>query len=598
MVALMREFPQVKLTFNLVPSLLVQLEAFAEGPRARLAPRARPEAGGGADRERARDHPVGIFPRAARPDDRSLSALCRAAAEARQRRGIYRAGFSRPAGLAQARVGRSVLPRRRPARPAARRRSSAASPRTTKLELRDVELEILRRVIPEYREAAERGQVELSTSPFYHPILPLLCDTDIYLEHASVLGRAAARRSGVPRTRRSSSRGRAQCHQRLFGHEPAGLWPSEGSVSDEMAELAAKRGLPVDGDRRGDPRRARSVASSAATRRAGSSSPNRCTGRIACRPDRAQIACLFRDHALSDLIGFVYAGWQAEAAAADFVNRLVEAGRRFSAASGGEEATISDHPRRRERVGALRGRRAPVPARALRQAGGPSRAATRDDERGGRAARGPSTASFPGRGSTAISSSGSAMATTCAAGGSCETRVRCSTARRRRPIRRTASRRSRSCSSPKAATGSGGTATTIRPTTTSSSTSCSAGTCGTSIRCSASPCPRSCLPPTSAPSHVPLSVVAPVGLLSPVLDGRASSYFEWLPAGIVETDVAVGHHDRRRAARAGGASACCLASTSSSCTSGSTSTAPPARGCAQGLRCSINFTTPPTAGWS
>ena len=45
MVALMREFPQVKVTFNLVPSLLVQLEAFAEGPRARLAPRARPEAG-------------------------------------------------------------------------------------------------------------------------------------------------------------------------------------------------------------------------------------------------------------------------------------------------------------------------------------------------------------------------------------------------------------------------------------------------------------------------------------------------------------------------------------------------------------------------
>src|SRR5581483_920033 len=46
--------------------------------------------------------------------------------------------------------------------------------------LRSVELELLRKVIPEYRAAAERGQVELSTSPFYHPILPLLCDTDIY----------------------------------------------------------------------------------------------------------------------------------------------------------------------------------------------------------------------------------------------------------------------------------------------------------------------------------------------------------------------------------------------------------------------------------
>src|SRR4029079_11385301 len=37
--------------------------------------------------------------------------------------------------------------------------------------LRAVERELLRRVIPEYRDSSERGQIELSTSPFYHPIL-------------------------------------------------------------------------------------------------------------------------------------------------------------------------------------------------------------------------------------------------------------------------------------------------------------------------------------------------------------------------------------------------------------------------------------------
>ena len=50
-----------------------------------------------------------------------------------------------------------------------------------KAALRGVELELLGRVIPAYRSAAARGQVELSTSPFYHPILPLLCDTDVHL---------------------------------------------------------------------------------------------------------------------------------------------------------------------------------------------------------------------------------------------------------------------------------------------------------------------------------------------------------------------------------------------------------------------------------
>ena len=105
-----------------------------------------------------------------------------------------------------------------------------------------VELEILRRVIPEYKKAAERGQVELSTSPFYHPILPLLCDTDIYLRThpTSAVPRPPFRHPEDAADQLARAR---QCHVRLFGHEPAGLWPSEGSVSDAVVDLAAKAGF-------------------------------------------------------------------------------------------------------------------------------------------------------------------------------------------------------------------------------------------------------------------------------------------------------------------------------------------------------------------
>ena len=51
MVALLREFPEVRVTFNLVPSLLVQLEAFAE------------------DRARDRSLELGLKPAAALTDD-------------------------------------------------------------------------------------------------------------------------------------------------------------------------------------------------------------------------------------------------------------------------------------------------------------------------------------------------------------------------------------------------------------------------------------------------------------------------------------------------------------------------------------------------
>src|SRR5581483_11908886 len=54
----------------------------------------------------------------------------------------------------------------------------------------------------------------------------------------------------------------------------------------------------------------------------------------------ARIACAFRDHSLSDRIGFAYAGWDAQAAADDFVARLEGAGRRYAARAGGADATI------------------------------------------------------------------------------------------------------------------------------------------------------------------------------------------------------------------------------------------------------------------
>jgi hypothetical protein len=54
----------------------------------------------------------------------------------------------------------------------------------------------------------------------------------------------------------------------------------------------------------------------------------------------AQVACGFRDHALSDLIGFSYASWSADGAADDFIHRLVSAGRQYAARTNGGEATI------------------------------------------------------------------------------------------------------------------------------------------------------------------------------------------------------------------------------------------------------------------
>src|SRR5688500_16098397 len=111
-----------------------------------------------------------------------------------------------------------------------------------KLVLRAVELELLKRVVPEYKAALERGQVELSTSPFYHPILPLLCDTDVYLRThpQSRMPRERVRR---PEDALEQLTRAVALHERLFGRRPDGVWPSEGSVSDDMVPLVARAGF-------------------------------------------------------------------------------------------------------------------------------------------------------------------------------------------------------------------------------------------------------------------------------------------------------------------------------------------------------------------
>ncbi|MCU1307914.1 MAG: glycoside hydrolase, family 57, partial [Acidobacteriaceae bacterium] len=93
--------------------------------------------------------------------------------------------------------------------------------------------EILASVLPAYASAAQRGLIEISTSPYYHPILPLLCDTD--------LGGVSSPGLPLPRTRFTHPEDATEqlqrglsLHERVFGIRPRGVWPSEGSISDEV----------------------------------------------------------------------------------------------------------------------------------------------------------------------------------------------------------------------------------------------------------------------------------------------------------------------------------------------------------------------------
>lgn len=191
---------------------------------------------------------------------------------------------------------------------------------TEKTFLLDKHLDILREVLPLHRELASRGQVELTTTPYFHPILPLLLDKKLARE-AMPHVKLPRYTGGYPDDADWHVRTAMEQHTRLFGSSPRGMWPAEGSVCQAMIPMLARHGVKwiatdeevlgasthgfVGRDGRGHVR-----------------NPDRMYRPYAIREGEHELAIVFRDHALSDQIGFRYQHSNPEAAVEDFLGSL------------------------------------------------------------------------------------------------------------------------------------------------------------------------------------------------------------------------------------------------------------------------------------
>lgn len=170
-------------------------------------------------------------------------------------------------------------------------------------ELLNLRKDILSGLLPRFRKLRSAGLLELTVTPYYHPLLPLLAD----------LGQAGADAPDLPSFRHPEDAAwhldRAREYfGRLFGFLPAGLWPSEGALSQDACALISESGFEYamtdehllwkSLDHRPDPG-------------------------LLYRPYDCQgVNIFFRDRELSDLIGFEYHRWPAERAVDDFLRKL------------------------------------------------------------------------------------------------------------------------------------------------------------------------------------------------------------------------------------------------------------------------------------
>ncbi|MFA6203071.1 MAG: glycoside hydrolase family 57 protein [Gallionella sp.] len=185
-------------------------------------------------------------------------------------------------------------------------------------QLFDLIGELTSDIIPRYRKLAESGQIEISATPHYHPLAPLLIDFASAKEAIpdAPMPKAPHYPKGRLRVSKHIQLAKAS-HKARFGSEPAGMWPAEGSISVETLEVFAEEGCGWAAS--GEGVLVNSI------RRSNQSVPER--NQYLYRPYTLEkgaegVQCFFRDDHLSDLIGFEYSRWHGKDAATHFIDQL------------------------------------------------------------------------------------------------------------------------------------------------------------------------------------------------------------------------------------------------------------------------------------
>jgi alpha-amylase/alpha-mannosidase (GH57 family) len=325
MVTLVGEYPDVEVTFNLTPSLLLQLEELSGGARDRYWVLTEVPAAD-LDEEQARfvlerffdvnPKVVARFPR--------YGELARLRADAggpdgatdvytvddlRDLQVLFNLAWTDPSFLAEEPLASLV------------EKGRDFSEEDKRIVL-DEHARLIDEVLPAHTALWETGQIEISTTPLAHPILPLIADTDLATvgDPAAIMPRERFREYAD--AREHVDRG-LDVAERLLGRRPQGMWPAEGAVAQTIMPLFAD--ADIGWIATGEHVLAQSLEIGSFSRDARDTVEE---ADLLYRPwladagrDRT-VAIFFRDLVLSDLIGFQYSGMEADAAADDLVARL------------------------------------------------------------------------------------------------------------------------------------------------------------------------------------------------------------------------------------------------------------------------------------
>jgi alpha-amylase/alpha-mannosidase (GH57 family) len=336
MAAMVEEYPDIRVSFNLTPSLIKQLQDFVDGAKDQYWVLAEKPASDLTDEEKIYilrhffdanwDNQIGIFPRYQalldkRGTDTSDDALANAAEpfseqDFRDLQIWFNLAWFDPDFLAQEPLKSLV-------------EQGEGFTEEDKQVIFEETRRIIADVLPTHARLQEKGQIEVTMTPYAHPILPLLYATDLAEEgmpDAELPERFSYPQDAIAQVERGVER-----YREIFGQEPRGMWPAEGAVAQEIVKMVSDAGLTWMAS--GEQVLAKSLGIDGLTRDS-QETVQEADGLyrpyyVRHRHERP-VAIVFRDLVISDKIGFTYSGMPGKEAAADFIERVHAIRRRLA----------------------------------------------------------------------------------------------------------------------------------------------------------------------------------------------------------------------------------------------------------------------------
>jgi len=188
-----------------------------------------------------------------------------------------------------------------------------------KKEILAIQMKILKAIIPVHVDLQKHGQIEVITTPYFHPILPLIYDTESARE--AMPSAVLPTRFSYPADADWHVKMAVKKYEEIFGKKPEGMWPAEGSVSHDIVPIVRENGfiwMCSDGHVL-----ARSLKKALFT-------DDDLYRPYAVINGKDTLYMVFRDTDLSDRIGFRYKSLSGVQAANDFISRLYEIHTKFA----------------------------------------------------------------------------------------------------------------------------------------------------------------------------------------------------------------------------------------------------------------------------